>query len=75
MSRECAKLTCDNCGYEEFPVRHTYHSSCGGLVVVEDGGSFVCDDCGSSIYEFICDKCRTEQDEDAVDTDDYYGND
>lgn len=55
MARQ-ATLECSECGATESPLRHTYQSSCGGIVSWQ-GGSLRCEECGMRIYLFRCDEC------------------
>jgi hypothetical protein len=51
-----ATLVCPHCDHSESPLRHTYRSSCGGVVAWQ-GGTLRCLDCGTTIFQFRCDNC------------------
>jgi hypothetical protein len=51
-----ATLNCPHCDHSESPLRHTFRSSCGGVIAWE-GGSLCCQDCGMDIFQFRCDEC------------------
>jgi predicted RNA-binding Zn-ribbon protein involved in translation (DUF1610 family) len=54
-----ATLECPHCGHTEYPLRHDYKSNCGGPVSWQYG-TLKCEDCGTRIILFRCDKCRRE---------------
>jgi hypothetical protein len=64
MSRS-ATLECPDCDHSEYPLRHTYQSSCGGVVSWRSG-TLRCDDCDMEIYKFRCDNCGSILDDSDV---------
>ena len=72
MSTTALRLTCPHCGYEEFPVRHTNGTDCGG-VFVQSWAGWKCNDCGSSGTGLKCDECGQKLNFDDVEEDEYHG--
>lgn len=60
-----ATLECPNCGETESPLRHTYQSSCGGVISWQSG-TLRCERCDMRIYMFRCDNCGRRLDQDDV---------
>jgi predicted RNA-binding Zn-ribbon protein involved in translation (DUF1610 family) len=51
-----ATLECPHCGHVESPLRHKLDSSCGGEIEWQYG-SLRCEECGTKIILFRCNRC------------------